>query len=131
MGKAVLISIRPERCKKIANGEETVEVRKPRPNLKPPFRCYIYCTSGTIIGEFICRKIDRVTHGGDGYGWHISGLKVYDAPFELSEFRRPCKHDLYCENCAMYMNHCGICGNPALHLCRPPQNWYYVAEKED
>lgn len=66
MSKAVLISIRPKWCEKIANGEKTIEVRKTRPKkLKNPFRCYIYCTQGRdarrlrgswgkVIGEFIC-----------------------------------------------------------------------------
>lgn len=47
MAKAVLISIRPKWCEKIMSGEKTVEVRKSRPNLKTPFRCYVYCTHGT------------------------------------------------------------------------------------
>lgn len=44
--KAVMISIRPEWCEKIASGEKTVEVRKTRPKIEPPFKVYIYCTSG-------------------------------------------------------------------------------------
>ena len=44
--KAVMISIRPEWCEKIASGEKTVEVRKTRPKIEPPFKCYIYCTNG-------------------------------------------------------------------------------------
>ena len=57
--KAVLISIRPEWCEKILNGEKTVEIRKNRPSLKMPFKCYIYCTKpvGNVIGEFTCDKI--------------------------------------------------------------------------
>ena len=46
MSKAVLISIRPKWCEKIASGEKTIEVRKTRPKLETPFKCYIYCTSG-------------------------------------------------------------------------------------
>ena len=46
MSKAVLISIRPKWCEKIINGEKIVEVRKTRPKLQTPFKCYIYCTSG-------------------------------------------------------------------------------------
>lgn len=42
--KAVLISIQPKWCELIANGEKTIEVRKTKPKLKPPFKCYIYCT---------------------------------------------------------------------------------------
>lgn len=44
MSKAVMISIRPKWCKKIAGGEKTIEVRKTRPKLETPFKCYIYCT---------------------------------------------------------------------------------------
>ena len=44
MSKAVLISIRPKWCEKIASGEKTIEVRKTRPKLHTPFKCYIYCT---------------------------------------------------------------------------------------
>ena len=38
MGKAVLISIRPEWVKKILAGEKTLEVRRTRPKLEPPFK---------------------------------------------------------------------------------------------
>lgn len=75
MAKAVLLSIRPEWAGKIASGEKTVEVRKTRPKLETPFKCYIYCTlpkyphedfiatdypnpqfygGGKVIGEFMC-----------------------------------------------------------------------------
>lgn len=46
MSKAVLISIKPQWCALIANGEKTIEVRKTRPKLDPPFKFYIYCTNG-------------------------------------------------------------------------------------
>lgn len=46
MSKAVMISIRPKWCEKICSGEKTNEVRKMRPKLETPFKCYIYCTSG-------------------------------------------------------------------------------------
>lgn len=44
MTKSVLISIRPRWIDLIARGEKTIEVRKSRPKLNPPFKCYIYCT---------------------------------------------------------------------------------------
>ena len=46
MSKAVLISIRPMWCEKIISREKTIEVRKTRPELETPFKCYIYCTIG-------------------------------------------------------------------------------------
>ena len=84
MSKAVMLSIRPKRVEKIANGEKTIEVRKTKPKLDTPFKCYIYCTlqgcneffrvdlgrdvakwnrgkwadrKGNVIGEFICDRI--------------------------------------------------------------------------
>ena len=44
MSKAVMLSIRPKWCEKICGGEKTIEVRKTRPKLDAPFKCYIYCT---------------------------------------------------------------------------------------
>ena len=67
---------------------------------------------------------------GKGYGWHISKLEIYDTPKELSEFRRVCPNDLYCESCAMHWENNGTCGNESLRLKRPPQSWCYVEEVE-
>lgn len=42
--KSVLLSIRPNWCEKIFNGEKTMEVRKTCPKLEPPFEVLVYCT---------------------------------------------------------------------------------------
>ena len=42
--KSVLLSIYPVWCEKIAGGKKTIEVRKTRPKISVPFKCYIYCT---------------------------------------------------------------------------------------
>lgn len=42
--QSVMISIRPKWCELIAIGKKTIEVRKTRPKLETPFKCYIYCT---------------------------------------------------------------------------------------
>lgn len=44
MSKAVMISIQPKWVELIARGKKTLEVRKTRPKLQLPFKCYIYCT---------------------------------------------------------------------------------------
>ena len=75
MANAVLISIRPEWVEKILSGEKTLEVRKNRPKLETPFKCYIYCTNsgvamgmwgkhGKVVGEFVCDKITWLNHVG-------------------------------------------------------------------
>lgn len=75
MSKAVMISIKPQRCELVTQGKETVEVRKTKPKLKTPFKCYIYETKGLyrgsggclfqglgkVIGEFICDFINEYT----------------------------------------------------------------------
>lgn len=192
MSKAVLISIRPQWCQKIASGEKTIELRKTRPKLDTPFKCYIYCTNirpflvwgdvfrgdwfteftrisgysraeadkiwgafnGHIVGEFTCDRIyelaplnhapDDVENQacltreeivnylkGTGYGWHIVNLKIYDAPRELSEFRRACPNSWYCESCAMHRGNDGTCGNESLQIKRAPQSWCYVEAMKD
>lgn len=70
MSKAVLISIKPEWCRLIASGTKTIEVRKTKPQIDTPFKCYIYQTlpkygdwnerDGHVIGEFICDVIYTV-----------------------------------------------------------------------
>ena len=45
MSKSVLISINPKWCELIASGKKTIEVRKTKPKLETPFKCYIYCTT--------------------------------------------------------------------------------------
>lgn len=42
--KAVMLSLRPQWCEKIFNGEKTMEVRKTCPKLEPPFEVLVYCT---------------------------------------------------------------------------------------
>ena len=174
MSKAVMLSIRPKWVEKIANGEKTIEVRKTKPKLDTPFKCYIYCTlqgcneffrvdlgrdvakwnrgkwadrKGNVIGEFICDRIYELAplnHApddvekqacltreeivnylkGTGYGWHISDLRIYDTPRELSEFQRATDP---CDSCyAEYTWECTDCKKFGGNIKRPPQSWCYV-----
>lgn len=88
--KAVLMSIRPQWCAEIFNGEKTIEVRKTRPNIPTPFKVYVYCTKhkgkhaiinevlnsvyggGKVIGSFVCDRIVDIQSNGDDCGnyWH-------------------------------------------------------------
>lgn len=114
--------------------------------------------NGKVIGEFTCERIVPITYDGGRlwcptnaafspatclsqaeiiayigdkgrcYGWHISDLRIYDQPRELTEFRRACPSSWYCESCAMYWENNGTCGNESLYIKRPPQSWCYVEE---
>lgn len=171
MGKAVLISIRPEWVNKIITGEKTLEVRKTRPRLETPFKCYIYCSNpgdialwkarshfytdkhhhsyfdqcwvSSIVGEFVCDRIELIVptlepygtydvdddfvvqtglvnsalwdygNGATLYGWHISGLEIYDTPKTLAEFT------------GLRETRFGV---EPVEIKRPPQSWCYVEE---
>lgn len=222
MANAVLISIRPEWCEKIARGEKTVEVRKTRPKLDTPFKCYIYCTkasvkyqticgchvlnsdelyrhpeqgikhgdsielmlcenytkdnflNGKVVGEFTCDRIYEIRKrgipenfdycylslnewGNDDieteiraisascvskeelnaygakapllYGWHISDLKIYETPKELTEFHtwkkcKSCSKSGYESTAYIYDENCMV----PVAITKAPQSWCYVEE---
>ena len=218
----VLISIRPKWCEKIARGEKTVEVRKTRPKLDTPFKCYIYCTkasvkyqticgchvlnsdelyrhpeqgikhgdsielmlcenytkdnflNGKVVGEFTCDRIYEIRKrgipenfdycylslnewGNDDieteiraisascvskeelnaygakapllYGWHISDLKIYETPKELTEFHtwkkcKSCSKSGYESTACTYDENCMV----PVAITKAPQSWCYVEE---
>ena len=205
--KGVLISIKPKWCELIASGKKTIEVRKTKPKIDTPFKCYIYQTKeskrrfldhrfnsaingishhtemGKVIGEFVCDEIldykladvstdvgvfyyyeryitqksydinslddclsdDELLDYGNYkniYGWHISDLKIYNEPKELSEFNKLCDFNYDCFLCdrAVYDKKVitDISGkitkvNNKFIACddvitRPPQSWCYVEE---
>ena len=75
---------------------------------------------------------DMVSYFGnkDGFGWHISDLKIYDKPKELGDFKKHCHYkdrNSYClaNECEYYSDWTGICCN---WVERPPQSWCYVED---
>ena len=91
--------------------------------------------NGKVIGEFICdsvlshcemanadlaeqlgcirrEKIREYAGEKEVFGWHISDLKIYDEPKELSEF--------YVEGSQTFDY------PPLTKMKRPPQSWCYV-----
>lgn len=51
--KSVLLSIKPKYCELIAAGKKTIEVRKTKPKLKTPFKCFIYECKGKEVSKII------------------------------------------------------------------------------
>lgn len=92
-----------------------------------------------VVGEFVCDKIGVIWGGGylkmpesafagsclnmyqidtyldgkDGHFWHISNLKIYDAPKPLSKFMGLRKTKF---------------GYAPVEIKRPPQSWCYVED---
>lgn len=75
---------------------------------------------------------DMVSYLGnkDGYGLHITDLKIYDKPKELSEFRKKgfMTEEEWLFN--LYPNtHCHYdAWAKKFEITRPPQSWCYVEE---
>ena len=114
--KAVLISIRPKWVEKIVSGEKILEVRKTRPKMETPFKCYIYCTGvkrsplgeyvevhrkiggavdewqEKVMGEFICGRIDQALWDDYGTGYDCSDDDVAAACLTRDELDAYGKH---------------------------------------
>lgn len=85
----------------------------------------------TQITKDACLSFDELEKYADGsrlYGWHISDLKIYDKPKELSEFKGLCKVKTDCHNCPHY-NYSKMCCNSRT-ITRPPQSYMFVEEIE-
>lgn len=115
-----------------------------------------YNGSGKVIGWFICDKVDEYHYyycdgvdidddtiletaidrediniyakGKTLYGWHISDLKIYDKPRELSEFSRPCSYSGLCFSCkrTSFKKDGNLLCNTK--ITRPPLSWCYVED---
>ena len=138
--RAVLISIQPKWCEKIASGEKTIEIRKTRPKFQTPFKCYIYATwngskkeilvkqdgllycedwrkasalqraSGKVIGEFVCDMVE------DLHEWELSPSKRF---YEEEKARI----DLFLkESCLTYEEICVYMKN--LPSIKPLYGWH-------
>lgn len=113
----------------------------------------------THFSDISCLNVDELGKylgfNKDGYGWHISDLKIYDNPLELSEFwaynevlhkRYDSDINFCCYNdtneYGEEVTDCGDAFNNILncyhcweewsgwchHVNRPPQSWCYVEE---
>ena len=60
-----------------------------------------------------------------GYAWHISNLKIYDEPKELSEFKKINRKCWYAE-LGLAKRDCSKCKDENCLVSRPPQSWCYV-----
>ncbi len=87
MSKAVMISIRPKWCEKICRGEKTIEVRKTRPKLQTPLKCYIYCTMDHPYISVSCRELDKLNYRTNTVGrcnGKVIGEFTCDRIYELA-----------------------------------------------
>lgn len=94
----------------------------------PNYLCTAACLTWHELKEYI----------GTGYhtfyGWHISDLKIYDKPRELSEFYTIDESGSDCCIACVYHETpieempCRTCTGERRYLYRAPQSWQYVEE---
>lgn len=106
-----MISVTPKMCEKVARGDCTILVRKTRPKIETPFKCYIYQTKkfvpvditdgvnkhrpflrknqAKVIGEFVCDGIEDflVFENGSVQYWNFHELEKSCLTYnELSKY---------------------------------------------
>lgn len=140
---SILMAIQPKHCWNIFRGIKTIKVRKHIPKNRAPFKVHIYCTSiksmnlqdyceihkftggiiddwnGKVIGEFVCDYVEKFSYDY----LHISDLKIYDKPKELSDFGK-----FECKDCGPERECLWKCDCGFISLKRPPRSWCYVRE---
>ena len=93
MNKSLITSVSPRECELIARGRQTMLVRKTRPKIETPFKCYVYCSKGKTFlyknpnnGELFLDK-NGGYRGGDYEDRYLTGKVigsfVCDRVFEL------------------------------------------------
>lgn len=68
-------------------------------------------------------ELETYLKGKTGFGWHISDLKIYDKPKEISEFKKHSR-ECYFDNLGMATPKCSECTQ--CNLTRPPQSYCFV-----
>ena len=88
------------------------------------------CLTDLELFNYLYREGGRCS----GWAWHISALKIYEKPRELSEFKRPCPVS-DCQECGFalwqtntFISESRIVG--CTQKIKAPQSWCYVLEVE-
>lgn len=106
MIKSVMLSIKPKYCELIASGRKTIEVRKTRPKIDTPFKCYIYQSKtvyvsknktneflkpiqdkrfGKVIAEFVCDDIKPLRYDALEQSYILRTVLGFDLNEEFLE----------------------------------------------
>lgn len=152
MSKEVLISIRPEWCSLIFSGEKSLEIRRKRPKIEPPFKCHIYCTKdksggitgfikpdgnfifsyGNVIADFICDKIIDIGVPYPAYSAEMNQDILKAACMSYAEMHRYAGHDtvygLHISDLHIFDHSESL---DKYGMIRPPQSWCYVYSDDD
>ena len=121
--KAVLLSIKSQYCELIANGKKTVEVRRTRPKIDTPFKCYIYCTKPKRfykISEHMFTS-DEYLHLCDGEVSMGDCFDLWGKDYQV--LNGEVLGEFICDKVDR-IAHCGYC-NDDIHIRIVDENLYY------
>lgn len=85
-----------------------------------------FLTAACLSEEEVVRYRENLPYYKPLYGLHITALKIYDKPRELSEFK---KADCDCPFPYVYLPPCPNCDERDINS--PPKNYIYVEEQEN
>ena len=119
--KAIVLSVRPQWCEKIASGEKTIEVRKSAPK-EVPFKAYVYVTKDKpyLYGDMPIKEF--YLDNGGYKGGECNGIKLCNGKV-IGEFI--C--DRIDEYKYVYCDHPEI-GYPVGYDCG--DNWYDIDDED-
>ncbi len=156
--KGIMLSIQPKWCEKIASGEKSVDVRKTRPKIETPFKCYIYQTKGIVpmlgksnehwktlvlgkgkvIGEFVCDAIISHCEMANADIAEYQGCIRREKLFEYANGKE--LYGWHISDLVIYDKpkelgeFTGLrktkFGYEPIKITRPPQSWCYVEVQE-
>ena len=108
--------------------------------------------NGKVVAKFTLNKVEEITNryckgmlidscltnyelnnylgNSVGYAWHISNLKIFDEPKELSEFNKYGCEQYDKDVCAVYGERGHLYTNCFFHLTKAPQSMCYIESEK-
>lgn len=139
---SIIISIKPKHTHHIIGKTKLLEIRKTKPKIDIPFKCYVYETKdykivgdkktqgrGNLICDFVCNEIKEFEFDNKTSGYNISGSDLKSTKLHLIDlYNYGLGERLYgyaISELNVYKHGVPI---SVFGLTRPPQSWCYLKQ---